>query len=81
MSENAGGLIRWPVYILAPTGFALLALQGVSELIKRFAFLQGLIEDPTRKKVQKTAEEELAEEIRRQAEPDAARKQGAEGRP
>jgi TRAP-type mannitol/chloroaromatic compound transport system permease small subunit len=77
MSENAGGLIRWPVYILAPTGFALLALQGVSELIKRFAFLQGLIEDPTRKKQRKSAEEELAEEIREKAERDLARKQAA----
>jgi len=77
MSENAGGLIRWPVYILAPTGFALLALQGVSELIKRFAFLQGLIEDPTRKKQQRSAEEELAEEIREKAERDLAQKQAA----
>lgn len=76
MSENAGGLIRWPVYFLAPAGFALLALQGISELIKRFAFLAGLIDDPTRKLQQKSAEEELAEEIRRQAEADAARKAG-----
>ena len=77
MSENAGGLIRWPVYLLPPVGFGLLALQGVSELIKRFAFLQGLIEDPTRKKQQKSAEEELAEEILRLAEVEAARKRGA----
>lgn len=41
MSSNAGGLIRWPVYALIPAGFALLALQGVSELIKRIAFLTG----------------------------------------
>lgn len=41
MSSNAGGLIRWPVYALIPAGFALLALQSVSELIKRFAFLTG----------------------------------------
>ena len=68
MSSNAGGLIRWPVYLMIPLGFALLTLQGVSELIKRLAFLQGLIPDPTEKKVAKTAEEELAEEIRRQAE-------------
>ena len=71
MSSNAGGLIRWPVYLMMPTGFALLLLQGVSELIKRIAFLQGLIPDPTLKAVAKTAEEELAEEIRRQAERDA----------
>ena len=51
MSSNAGGLIRWPVYAMLPLGFGLLLLQGVSELIKRVAFLQGLIEDPTHKKV------------------------------
>jgi TRAP-type mannitol/chloroaromatic compound transport system permease small subunit len=68
MSSNAGGLIRWPVYLMIPVGFTLLMLQGISELIKRIAFLQGLIEDPTEKKVAKTAEQELAEEILRQAE-------------
>ncbi len=68
MSSNAGGLIRWPVYLMIPVGFTLLLLQGWSELIKRIAFLKGLIEDPTVKKVEKTAEEELAEEIRRVAE-------------
>ena len=41
MSSNAGGLIRWPVYCLIPLGFAVLFLQGVSELIKRLAFLTG----------------------------------------
>jgi TRAP-type mannitol/chloroaromatic compound transport system permease small subunit len=46
MSQNAGGLIRWPAYLLVPVGFALLMMQGVSELIKRIAFLRGLIEDP-----------------------------------
>lgn len=64
MSSNAGGLIRWPVYLMIPVGFSLLFLQGVSELIKRIAFQQGLIEDPGIKKVEKTAEEELAEAIR-----------------
>jgi TRAP-type mannitol/chloroaromatic compound transport system permease small subunit len=68
MSSNAGGLIRWPVYLMMPLGFGLLLLQGWSELIKRVAFLKGLIEDPTQKKVAKTAEEELAEEIVRLAE-------------
>jgi TRAP-type mannitol/chloroaromatic compound transport system permease small subunit len=67
VSSNAGGLIRWPVYAMMPLGFGLLLLQGVSELIKRVAFLQGLIEDPTAKKVEKTAEEELAEAIRKLA--------------
>jgi TRAP-type mannitol/chloroaromatic compound transport system permease small subunit len=41
MSQNAGGLIRWPAYALIPLGFALLMLPGVSELIKRLAFLTG----------------------------------------
>jgi TRAP-type mannitol/chloroaromatic compound transport system permease small subunit len=68
MSSNAGGLIRWPVFLMMPLGFFLLLLQGWSELIKRIAFLKGLIEDPLIKKVAKTAEEELAEEILRLAE-------------
>ena len=66
MSQNAGGLIRWPVYALLPLGLALLGLQAVSELIKRFAFLQGLIPDPTVKGSGKTAEEELAEFLKQQ---------------
>lgn len=61
MSSNAGGLIRWPVYTLLPVGMALLGLQGFSELIKRVAFLLGLIPDPTQRQGIKTAEEELAE--------------------
>lgn len=46
MSSNAGGLIRWPVYFLIPAGFTILALQGVSEMIKRLAFLTGNGPDP-----------------------------------
>ena len=42
-SSDPGGLIRWPVRILIPLAFTLLALQGVSEIIKRVAFLKGLI--------------------------------------
>ena len=61
MSSNAGGLIRWPVFALLPLGLLLLGIQAVSELIKRFAFLQGLIPDPTKKLGVKTPEEELAE--------------------
>jgi len=71
MSSNAGGLIRWPVYLMIPIGFTLLLLQGLSELVKRIAFLKGLIEDPTVKKQAKTAEEELAEELRRMQEQQA----------
>jgi TRAP-type mannitol/chloroaromatic compound transport system permease small subunit len=45
-SGNAGGLAQWPVKFLVPLGFALLALQGVSEIIKRIAVMRGLIPDP-----------------------------------
>jgi len=41
ISGNAGGLVRWPVKIFLPLGFALLSLQGISELIKRIAMLTG----------------------------------------
>ncbi len=60
-SSNAGGLIRWPVFALLPLGFFLLGVQAVSELIKRIAFLRGLIPDPTQKGTAKSAEQELAE--------------------
>lgn len=43
ISSSAGGLIRWPVKLLMPVGFALVALQGVSEVIKRAAALGGKI--------------------------------------
>jgi TRAP-type mannitol/chloroaromatic compound transport system permease small subunit len=79
MSSNAGGLIRWPVYALVPVGFSLLGLQGLSEFIKRLAFLQGLIDDPTKKQQQKSAEEELAEVIRAQAEALAKAQAQAQG--
>ncbi len=62
-SANAGGLIRWPVKILLPIGFTLLALQGLSELIKRIAFLAGMIDDPNSKVKGPTPEEELAAAI------------------
>ena len=48
-SDQAGGLIRWPAKALIPLGFLLLSLQGFSELVKRFAFLKGLIPDPNEK--------------------------------
>ncbi len=41
ISQNYGGLIRWPAYALVPIGFGFLGLQALSELIKRFAFLSG----------------------------------------
>ena len=43
MSTNAGGLIRWPVKLVIPVGFVLLALQGLSEIIKRAAALRGYV--------------------------------------
>lgn len=66
-SSSAGGLILWPVRLLLPAGFALLIVQALSELIKRFAFLRGLIPDPSEKQQRKTPEEELAEEIKARA--------------
>jgi TRAP-type mannitol/chloroaromatic compound transport system permease small subunit len=44
MSSNAGGLIVWPAKLLIPAGFLLLVLQGLSEIIKRIAFLAGRID-------------------------------------
>jgi TRAP-type mannitol/chloroaromatic compound transport system permease small subunit len=41
-SSNAGGLLRWPIKLVMPIGFAMVALQGFSELIKRIAALEGL---------------------------------------
>ncbi len=46
MSSNAGGLIRWPAYLLIPVGFILLGLQGLSELVKRLNFLFAGGPDP-----------------------------------
>ncbi|WP_174874532.1 TRAP transporter small permease subunit [Vogesella oryzae] len=46
MSSDAGGLIRWPVFLLIPVGFALLLAQGCSEIIKRLGFLAGQHPDP-----------------------------------
>ena len=40
-SANAGGLVRWPIKIFVPLGFALLTLQGLSEIVKRIAALTG----------------------------------------
>ena len=68
MSQNAGGLIRWPVMILVPLGFAILLLQSVSELIKRFGYLTGHLDEPFPLEDGKTAEERLAEELAAQAE-------------
>ena len=64
MSSNPGGLIRWPVRLLVPVGFFLLLLQGLSELVKRIAFLRGVIPNPLEKVKAPTPEEELAAAIK-----------------
>jgi TRAP-type mannitol/chloroaromatic compound transport system permease small subunit len=61
MSSNAGGLMRWPVFVMLPLGLFFLGIQAISEVIKRLAFLQGMIPDPTKKLGVKTPEEEFAE--------------------
>lgn len=68
MSGNPGGLIRWPVWTAIPVGITLLLLQGISELIKRIAFLTGDGPDPMGKLSDKSAEEELAEALRAEAD-------------
>ena len=62
-SSNSGGLIVWPARLLMPSGFLLLSLQGVSELIKRVAILRGIIADPALHDDAKSAEEALADSI------------------
>jgi TRAP-type mannitol/chloroaromatic compound transport system permease small subunit len=59
MSSNAGGLIEWPAKLLIPLGFALLVLQGVSEIIKRVGYLRGLVDASEFDKHAKTPEEEI----------------------
>jgi TRAP-type mannitol/chloroaromatic compound transport system permease small subunit len=68
MSQNAGGLIRWPVMLLIPAGFTILMLQAVSELIKRVAFLKGLRDEPFSVEPGKSDEELLAEELAAEAQ-------------
>jgi TRAP-type mannitol/chloroaromatic compound transport system permease small subunit len=66
-SSNAGGLIRWPAKLILPVGFALLVAAGVSHLIKCIGCLRGLCPDPRDTHTGKSAEEQLAEEIAREA--------------
>ena len=47
MSNNAGGLIRWPAMLMLPVGFAMMFLQGLSEIVKRIGFLMGVFEMDT----------------------------------
>ena len=71
VSPNTGGLIRWPVWLALPVGFGLLLLQGWSELIKRIAFLRGQGPDPMGRLTDQSAEADLAEALRKQAEAEA----------
>ncbi|TXH57216.1 MAG: TRAP transporter small permease subunit [Burkholderiaceae bacterium] len=75
ISANPGGLIRWPLYVLVPVGFVLLALQSMSELFKRVAFLAGAGPDP-HARPEKTDEERLLEELQREQ---ALRERGTAG--
>jgi TRAP-type mannitol/chloroaromatic compound transport system permease small subunit len=59
VSSNAGGLIVWPAKLLIPAGFLLLALQGISELIKRIGFLRGDLDASAFEKQATTPEEEI----------------------
>jgi len=67
MSQNAGGLIRWPVMLLIPLGFALLVLQCVSELTKRIAYLTGHRAEPFTEFDDKLDEEKMAEALAEEA--------------
>ncbi len=66
VSTNAGGLLIWPGRLMVPAGFLLLVLQGISELIKRIAFLLGMIPDPSEKDEGPSDEELLAEALRKE---------------
>lgn len=64
MSPSPGGLLRWPVKALLPIGLSLLFIQGLSECIKKVAFLTGHLPDPYAHHEGPTEEEILAEEIK-----------------
>lgn len=62
VSANPGGLLRWPLYVLVPLGFALLFLQSLSELVKRLAFVTGRGPDPHARK-ETTDEDRLLHDL------------------
>lgn len=66
LSSNAGGLIRWPVYLLIPVGFALLLLQSLSELVKRLAFLRGQGPDTLAHEDSQSDDEKRAAELQQE---------------
>ncbi len=67
VSQNAGGLIRWPVLLLIPVGFSILAAQALSELIKRVAYLKGLLPEPFTPDSEKVDELALATQVAEEA--------------
>ena len=73
ISTNAGGLLLWPARLMVPVGFALLALQGFSELVKRVAFLAGAAPDPIKRHDPRALDAQLADDIRRMAEAEGKR--------
>jgi TRAP-type mannitol/chloroaromatic compound transport system permease small subunit len=73
MSANAGGLIRWPVLLLIPVGFAIVGLQAVSEVIKRIAFLRGLRPEPFTPDHDKHDDVLVPDDIAERGEPQGAR--------
>jgi TRAP-type mannitol/chloroaromatic compound transport system permease small subunit len=66
MSQNAGGLVRWPAYALIPAGFSLLLLQSLSELVKRIAFLMGIGPDALSSHDAKSDDQKKTEELEAQ---------------
>src|SRR3954469_9663533 len=68
VSGSAGGLSLWPARLLLPVGFGLLTLQGLSELIKRVAFLAGRAPDPILRHDPEEEAARLAEDLRKIAE-------------
>jgi len=73
MSQNAGGLIRWPAYALIPVGFVLLMLQGFSEAIKRLAFLKGFGPDVLHSDDAQSDDQKRAAELEQMVQPEGGR--------
>lgn len=73
MSQNAGGLIRWPAYALIPIGFALLLVQGFSEAVKRLAFLKGIGPDVLHSEDAQSDDQKRAAELEQMAQPQGDR--------
>ena len=69
MSQKAGGLIRWPAYASIPLGCLLLMLQGFSEMVKRWAFLQGQGPDVLSAEDAQSDDQKRAAELEKLAQP------------